>query len=463
MTSPPNDESSGHGGNLFFAVLAFVAIFGATYYWSGRDLNSFEEMPGPQKDDVFYDNIAFNIEQRGIFALSFSDIEWQQKYVDKNTDGRYNWIFDIKADGETTSRAPAFPYVLAGCYYVFGREWETIRFLNMLILAFGLAFLCATVRRYSGWIAAILATVIICGDLFVMRTGGQIMTEAMATGIFGLMFGCLIRVWNNLAERSKPGWRWFVVGVLFGLSILVRSNLVAWLVQLLVLGVGGLIFLAIRRKGVVPYIQGSALFLFGCVVVCAPWWARNCRATGEFAPLGCGRLGMIGGYCDESFEDRGNWSLEKTRELQFEIGVSLWDDDRDWTLAETEMETARHSSVRAIQWARDNSAILPQMMLMRVQSHLALHDGMPTYLLALNGLLFFGAILGMLGSWSRFGGWVALVLFLSCATTAMTWAHEGRYSLPIRPVLSACAAIGTVYFWSTVLKLSRGAGKPTTE
>ena len=107
------------------------------------------------------------------------------------------------------------------------------------------------------------------------------------------------------------------------------------------------------------------------------------------------------------------------------------------------------------QWARENWQQLPSLMIDKALSHLALINRPVKIVPWLNALLLAGAVIGCLASWSRFGFWVALILFLSTATTMLTWSHEGRYLIPVRPLIHCAAAIGTVYFWRWVLQTGK--------
>lgn len=75
-----------------------------------------------------------------------------------------------------------------------------------------------------------------------------------------------------------------------------------------------------------------------------------------------------------------------------------------------------------------------------------------------NGMLFFGAIIGC-ATWRwPFGFWIAAIVSVSLLTTMLTWPHYGRYSIPIRPLIHVACAVGTVNFWTWVLgKLSARA------
>ena len=91
------------------------------------EFSTFDELPGRQRDDVFYDSIAFNLLQGDGFSLDFSNEKWLKPYRETNPNGIHDWIFEISAKGPTAVRPPAWPAVMAASYYCLGRRFDTLR------------------------------------------------------------------------------------------------------------------------------------------------------------------------------------------------------------------------------------------------------------------------------------------------------------------------------------------------
>jgi hypothetical protein len=240
------------------------------------------------------------------------------------------------------------------------------------------------------------------------------------------------------------------MGLLFAAGTLVRANLNAWF-----LIIAGALSITVFIRALSGFrwrdlaVFGT-LFCAGVVVICAPWWIRNCLLTGHFSPFGTsGSFGLVGGFCDEAYRDFGNWNLEATLAAQRQAmqvpGFS------QMTLAQQEFQMGEESSRQAWNWIAGNRADLPALAGMKVISHLGFYR-QPVPIQLLNGLLFLGAFIGCWATWRSTGFWIVAILMLSVVTTSLTWSHYGRYSLPIRPLIHVASAMGTVYFWSAILR-----------
>lgn len=118
----------------------------------------------------------------------------------------------------------------------------------------------------------------------------------------------------------------------------------------------------------------------------------------------------------------------------------------------------RESIAAGMQWIRSNPEKVPQLAAAKALSHLALLGQPHRVLHLVNGLLLLGALIGVALSWRQFGFWVALATGLSILTAVVTWAHYGRFSLPVRPLWHASCAIGITLAFKAVW-LRGGASK----
>lgn len=112
------------------------------------------------------------------------------------------------------------------------------------------------------------------------------------------------------------------------------------------------------------------------------------------------------------------------------------------------------STAAAKAWAEANWSKLPQLVGMKMLSHLGFYH-QPPLLQLVNGLILFGAVLGCWSTRHSLGRWIALIVLLSLVTTGLTWSHYGRYSIPFRPLLHIACGLGTVYLWSSIFRWLR--------
>lgn len=452
---------------MLFGIGVFVFLFVACMVW-GLIESAPDATPGKTKDDVFYDNIAFNIVSGNGYSYDFSIEEWRKPYVETNFDEINAWALNTEIQaGPTTSRAPGFVYLLAAIYKTVGRDWAVVRLVNAFILAVGLSILICCVRKHFGNLVALISMATTALDFGVLSTCGQIMTEALGTTMLVVTFTVLIDVWNKMvcAEHSRaiPLSRWAIIGILFGLTMLVRSNLIAWLMLLFGL-VGLLIVIFYTRKklnekandenaNLRKLLQSAVVFFFCAILVCLPWWVRNCIVSRHFSPFGsAGDIGWVGGYSDEAFENNGNWYLPNVVNLQKEWMAEYGAAQADTSLAEKEYMMGQRSKEVGLKWIKNNLNKMPELMIKKGLNHFALIDQPQPWIPFVNLLLMIGVFTGIVLSWKRFGFWIALILFMSAVSTMLLWSHHGRYSIPIRPLWHVTSAIGVVCFWSRVFR-----------
>lgn len=433
---------------------AFAACFTAAIAWSLVAGESLEGPPGSMGDDVYFENIGWQLSQGRGVSFDFTDSDWRASYQAANRDGVNDWILKLEHRGATSSRSPGLPYLIAAVYSIFGREFLVVRLVVLTMMAAASAWLVQCVARQFGWLAAVLGLATLLLDGFVWRTAGQFMSEGPAVAITVVLCGW---VWQLSSSREPQRWGtrlgWLGTGLLFGLGILVRANMNAWLL-LIVSGLAVLIGLrVVRRRHWRAMFLAALLFGSGVAVVAVPWWIRNCQVTGGFAPTGTsGSFGLVGGYCDAAFADFGNWDIEASVASQEKTlarpGV------RELPLARQEYLMGRDSTAAAEEWAKANWNKLPQLVGMKMLSHLGFYR-QPLGLMVLNGLILFGAALGCWKMRRGLGLWIALIVLLSLVTTGLTWPHYGRYSIPFRPLLHIACGVGTVYFWTEAIRWLR--------
>ena len=385
------------------------------------------------KDGVFYDNIAFCLAAGDGFSIDFQDPLWRSRYEAFNQQtlhkGFYDWVLKFQGQGPTTMRAPGYPVFLLGIYQAFGWNWAWARLVGCLAMAVGLASLLTFVWRKVGFLPASIAWISILLDYSIMESGGTIASESLAIGVLALVCVTLINAWEKPSNL-----RWAIAGLFFAILMLVRSN---WNLGLLLLIVASLLMLIPRvRIALLPVTPRHLLFFFSaCIVVAAPWWIRNCWLTHQAQPFGtAGANGLVGAYCDSSWENYGNWQNRPMIENQKEVRKNL--PVTTLTLAEQEALTGQASIQKAKTWVGTNLEKIPPLMLFRFISHWGLTNAsVPLPFRILNVGFILIALTSAVLIRSRWLTILIILLAIDAMMVMLTWAHVGRYGIPMRPLL----------------------------
>ncbi len=430
-------------------AICFAVLLPATWFCALRECGGdWNAVPGAQRDDVFYDNIAWQLSRGQRFSLDFQNESWLQVYRDATDGIDRQWIFQTRVAGVTTSRAPVYPVLLSLVYRTVGRRWELVRIGQVIFLPAGLALFLVWVGRRAGsiWISFVGA-VTMAADFGILGTAGQLMSESPGVLLVALSLFVLDRAWQRQTAAA-----WCLAGLVFGVAILLRSTLVGWLVL-----AGGLFFVAVCLRLLMQPQSGRRLLVSGCcffccsAAVCMPWWVRNCTVAETFEPFGsAGRIGMAGGFCDGAVRLRGNWSLDEVHAVQREAVKTAG--FGGLTLARQEHLIGTLSSARAKDWISRNPQTLTRMTLDKALNHLVLISQPVLWIPVCNAILLAAAAIGVFLSRSSIGGWILLATLLSLGTTMLTWSHYGRFSIPIRPFWHVAAAVTVVVFWQRILR-----------
>jgi hypothetical protein len=196
------------------------------------------------------------------------------------------------------------------------------------------------------------------------------------------------------------------------------------------------------RRYLLPVRPQHLLICFatGCLLV-APWWVRNCRVTGHFTPLGtAGSRGLVAAYCDESLADHGNWQTHVFDVLQASVPRQM--NDVQLTLAQWEYEIGRESTAQALAWLSQNWRSFPRLAGERLITHFGLNQDFPWYLHAANVWLISIAALGLMLTRGKVRDILLVMLVLDSVIVMITWAHWGRYGIPLRPLMHLCYGLG---------------------
>lgn len=426
---------------LIFSGVLLAFIIG-TIGWTASQTVTFNDPPEEIRDGVFYDNMAQCFLKGEWSSFDFEDQAWREKYQKVNEEPRFQgklaWVLDVTTRGPTTSRPPGFPVFLAVIYRIFGWRWDAVRVVDCILVSLSLAMLITWAWRRWGAIPAIVSTGTLLLDFSVMTYAGYILTEPIATSLMCVLFVIVV----NAVEKPTVA-KWVIAGVVFALLIYVRANWTLWLV-LLAASAPLLTFARIRQFVLPVKPHHLIVFLATVFLLVAPSWLRNCQVTGHFQPLGTGgSMGLVGAYCDESLADHGNWQHLVFYEHMKTV-VSQTTDHSKWTTAQWEYEIGRQGSARARAWAISNWHRLPRLAIERLITHWGLNEPLPIHVYAANVWLLVVGGVGIFLAHGRVRGVLLVILIMDTLVAMATWAHHGRYAIPIRPLVHVVYGLAVV-------------------
>ncbi|HEX8287403.1 MAG TPA: glycosyltransferase family 39 protein [Pyrinomonadaceae bacterium] len=171
-------------------------------------------------------------------------------------------------------RPPLYPLFLSVLYYIFPHEtYLTARFFNAVLdTAACFVFYKLILLIWENRPTAILSTLIYIVNPFYLFFNARVRVEALfiLIGVTGVYF--LIREY----KRKFPSLlNIFLIGCLFGLACLCRSNATIFAVLIPV----WLVFC--NLKNLKRAVLISLVFILGCILAIAPWSIRNSYSYGE--------------------------------------------------------------------------------------------------------------------------------------------------------------------------------------
>jgi 4-amino-4-deoxy-L-arabinose transferase-like glycosyltransferase len=178
-------------------------------------------------------------------------------------------------------RKPLYAVLLASFHLLAGNEYHAVANLQVLVLAcipLILYWLTKSLHsRMAGLIAAFILilretnAIALSADIRIVHS--KILLSDMPVGLGLVLFSWLFVSW--LQDPVKRRWQPLLVGGVFGLSMLIRSNSVIMLAAIIAIMV--VIFLRRPLKG----LFNLGLFLLGLGLTIAPWMLRSYQLTGR--------------------------------------------------------------------------------------------------------------------------------------------------------------------------------------
>jgi hypothetical protein len=160
-------------------------------------------------------------------------------------------------------QAPLYPYMVGAIYRLFGPQPLAVFILQGLLGLLSIVLVHALTRHYFGELAALIAAVLTLGY------GPFLFYEATLLRVTILEFTTLLLVWTAMRAQQRGSYADFLwMGLVLGLSVLVRSSVVLYMVLFLLLWIA-------TDRARFPGIKQLASTGIGAAVVFAPALARN--------------------------------------------------------------------------------------------------------------------------------------------------------------------------------------------
>ncbi|MGN6545662.1 MAG: hypothetical protein ACTHK7_11480 [Aureliella sp.] len=441
--------------------------------------------PKPVGDGPDYENIAYQLSRGEGWSLDWTDPGWRAPYV--NADGlaprsnglqqsdRGTYAVQLsRADGlaPTTGRPPLLPAIIAAIYWIVERgpvAFACVRLFLAACLAGAGAIACAlsarlasslTIKAWPVAVAAATTLALAMLDRTVRTYATDFLTEPLALLLVQLWLWCICELLGVFGDHvdeqplatASPRMRALATlsGILLALLIFTRSIVVLWLPGVWLLLWAGSRFRRAAPAGVSTdavidrkHVQNRSVaiatrVIVVCVVLCAPWWARNCWVLKSWMPLGTqGPITLLGGYSDEALAHQGEWqpAAEERLRAQIENELVVY---QDRSIPQRELRIARRASRLVRQWAAEHAADLPRLAIMRVVNEWNPYTGraLAWKLMALAGLCWLCASAPR-AAWIFSG---LLILNTLCAMAL--YSVGGRFLVPLYGMLYTLAGLG---------------------
>jgi 4-amino-4-deoxy-L-arabinose transferase-like glycosyltransferase len=184
--------------------------------------------------------------------------------------------YSFEAGKPTGNFSCGYPLFLAGVYKVFGAEQSWVRVINSLLeIITGIFFFFISLKFFDEkWSLISLA-------IFTFFPSNILFSQTVLTEpVFG-MFAMILLYY---CLTGKIDNKIFFIGLLWGYAVLIRSSfsLSVFLMLIFIFKFRRQLFEGFETKRIKRVIQYSLLFLFGLIIVIAPWLLRNKSVLGTF-------------------------------------------------------------------------------------------------------------------------------------------------------------------------------------
>ena len=348
------------------------------------------------------------------------------------------------------------PAVYAACFKLFGHTYVPIVAVNLIANVITLALLMLLAARWTSGKHAAVA-----GLCFAIWPGQVTFVTILASELL-FAFGMVAVIYAWSRQDWNVWWRIPLVGVLLGLTCLVRPTALLFPILLVIISVA-------QREGLVKPVWQSAIAALIMVAVVMPWSLRNERVLGKFvlvsansgANLWMGNHpGTDGGYADLPPETAGMSEIERDTYLKQAA--------KDYIKAEP-VAFATRTLVKAVK-LHDRETIGILWNERGIEQRFGSASLVTPLKLGSTGywwLMFGGGLVGMLMLW--FGHGAVRGFFVMLFHPAVVfWGYflsvhavvviQDRYHWPSVPFIAILAALPIVAVWD---RLTQRSGRAT--
>jgi 4-amino-4-deoxy-L-arabinose transferase-like glycosyltransferase len=272
--------------------------------------------------------------------------------------------FCLASHVTTVSRAPLWPFLIAGLSLVVGREDIFDRLFLCIVNAVTCVFIYLLARDLFGKRTGLIAGIFACFYPALYVYTGWLYTEALFTFFQTAICYCVFRI-----QRSGGrDWRlWILCGILLCLLSLTRPN------GLLVIGLVAVWAAILFWRGSLPRntLLGAVLCVGVACALIAPWTIRNYVVSGGgFVPVagGDGTV-LIGSYNDIIMTNRiflGSWYVPP-RNVEPLVGPPI---PPGPCAARCEVLVQQEETAAALKWVRSHLDEIPLLMFYHVRNFL---------------------------------------------------------------------------------------------
>ncbi len=184
-------------------------------------------------------------------------------------------IFVADANTPTSIQPPVYPIILSVLFYLFGESYLAVRLLQVVLGAGVCVVTFLTARKVLGESVGLLAALIVCVYPPLVMYTRPIMTETLYSFLVSLIMLFLVK----FALGTFRHIHFIIWGALFGLTFLVRPEILAFAVVMVVFAFWWTLK---RRQNALRSVSlgiGLASLMF--IVTVGPWAVRNWRVQGE--------------------------------------------------------------------------------------------------------------------------------------------------------------------------------------
>ena len=206
------------------------------------------------------------------YSIDFGDL---YDLIGKSLEQGYGYRVE-PTTGYTMLREPGYPFLLAAVFKFAGYGIQQARFLCVLLAAGAALLLARLARRVTGD----ATTALVAALLFLLHPGILVAEARAGIEVPSILTVLLFMLVLYSAVEKGGVWRYWTAGLLLGLAVLVRSEVLLFPLMLL----GYLLLTAEGFAGKKRAVEGIGLLAIGAAIAVSPWIIRNYSLVQQFVP-----------------------------------------------------------------------------------------------------------------------------------------------------------------------------------